>query len=253
MGTTARIATIAIQKGGGCKTTAAVNIAAAAAELGARTLLIDLDPQGDATEWLGARNAEATASLLTGQAADSEASAFGVEVLGGGPWLLNAEMQIAGEPGRELILRDVLGEIDGFDLVVIDTPRTESVLTHNALTAAGEVWAPVIPSSAEVKGLVGLEAVVTKIRRINPDLAISAVIPSRIDARLALYREGLEWLGANYDGRVTPKVPEGVRVKEAFAAHKPITAFDRRSPAAIAFRDIAAHLLDTSNTNTKAI
>jgi chromosome partitioning protein len=109
---------------------------------------------------------------------------------------------------------------------------TEGLLTLNALVAADEVWAAVVPAPAEIGGLPRLEQLVTKVAaRLNPNLAISAVIPCRYDARKRLYAEGLAILLERYGDRVTTRVPAAVRVEESISASEPIGTFDRLSPA----------------------
>lgn len=241
------------QKGGSCKTTTAVNLAAAIGEKEKRVLLVDLDPQASASKWLGVKDGgRGLLDVLegTGNLADLvvKTETPGVELLPSSKWLSGAEKVLAAQAGAELALSRAFRKSlarGPWDFVFIDCPPSLGLLAVSALTTAREVLVPVEVSSLALDGLVSLMETVELVRdRLNPDLEVSAILACRVDVRTNLAQEVVERLRERF-GRsmLRTVVRENVRLKEAPSFHKPITLYDTRSSGAEDYRAAAAELL----------
>jgi chromosome partitioning protein len=243
-----RIVVVAMKKGGVGKTTTAVSLAAIAAASGIRTGLIDLDSQGSATQAFGLPVADTAAEVLLGlrELDDAWASTkTGVQVISSGPGTEGAERQLGSDPiGGLIALRDAIAKAKSLpELIIIDTRPDESHGVLNALVAASEVWAVVEPVPAAIESLPRLLSTVDRIQSsLNPQLAVTAIIPTRMDRRTRTHHGCIEALMQTFPDLVTIPVPSSVRAVEAHGARIPLPLYDRSSPAAVAYYEIAQRL-----------
>lgn len=208
------------QKGGVGKTTSAVNIGAGLAQLGQRVLLIDLDPQANLSVSLGFAADDSGSSiyeLLDGKATTAQTirSREGLDVIPAAIQLAGAELQFAGVPGREMLLRDALRDLADYDFVFIDCPPSLGLLTLNALTASHGIIIPIQAEFLPLQGLVQLmETVAIVKRRLNPVLDIIGVITTFYDPRKVLQRQVMDRIKERFG----PKVYQStIRVNVALA------------------------------------
>ena len=247
-----RITACTNQKGGVGKTTTVINLAAFLALSGTRTLVIDLDPQGNATSGLGVdrRSVEGSSyDALVDRAPLSElvmgTPVEGLDLLPSSPSLSGAEVELVGLEGRERRLSASLAELIGrYERVLIDCPPSLGLLTVNALTAADGV---LIPIQTEDYALEGLSQLVNTIRRVreglNPRLEIEGVLLTMYDARTNLSAQVASEVRRHMNGSVYDTiVPRSVRLSEAPSHGLPIALYDPGSRGASAYRELAGEV-----------
>jgi chromosome partitioning protein len=245
-----KVYAFANQKGGVGKTTTAINLAACLAEAGQRALVVDLDPQANATSGLGMRaNGTSSYDLLDGVPLADLAKPTRFEnlfLVPSRPELAGAAVELSQREDGERYLADALQHADGFDFVLLDCPPSLGPLTVNALAAADRV---IVPVQAEYYALEGLAQVVQSINlikaRLNANLSIAGVLLTMADGRTRLSAQ-VEAEVRRHFGKLVfdAVVPRSVRVAEAPSHGLPVTHYDRRSPGAEAYWKVAMELVE---------
>jgi len=253
-----RVFCIANQKGGVGKTTTAVNLAAGLAAHGQRVLLIDLDPQGNATMGSGAdkRTLERTVyHVLLGLATAQEAVVRPPEVMydliGANRELAGAEVELVGIERRELRLRDALAPLaDRYDFALIDCPPSLSLLTLNGLCAVHGV---IVPMQCEYFALEGLTDLVNTIKRVhaglNRELQLIGLLRVMFDSRMTLQQQVSDQLESHFGDKVFRTIiPRNVRLAEAPSHGLPGVVFDRNARGAQAYVSFGAEMIERVKT-----
>ncbi|MGZ3182824.1 MAG: ParA family protein [Telluria sp.] len=249
----AKIFCVANQKGGVGKTTTTVNLAAGLAKLGQRVLLVDLDPQGNATMGAGINKAglqSSTYEVLLGEAEIAGArqtSEAGFDVLPSNRELAGAEVEMVELDNREKRLKDALAKVDGdYDFVLIDCPPALSMLTLNGLCSAHGV---IIPMQCEYYALEGLSDLVNTIKKVhanlNPDLRIIGLLRVMFDPRMTLSQQVSAQLEQHFGDKVFKTIiPRNVRLAEAPSYGVPGVTFDPASKGAQAYIAFGAEMVE---------
>ena len=250
----AKIFCVANQKGGVGKTTTTVNLAAGLAQIGQRVLMVDLDPQGNATMGSGVdkRGLDLTVyDVLIEEASVREAAvlaeACGYHVLGANRELAGAEIELVQLERREKRLKAALAEVDAdYDFVLIDCPPSLSILTLNGLCAAHGV---VVPMQCEYFALEGVSDLVHTIKQVhanlNPDLQIIGLLRVMFDPRITLQQQVSEQLKAHFGNKVFDTViPRNVRLAEAPSYGLPGVVFDPSAKGSQAFMTFAREMVE---------
>jgi chromosome partitioning protein len=250
LGGVARVYAFANQKGGVGKTTTAINLAACLAEAGERALVVDLDPQANATSGLGMRaNGTSSYDLLDGAPlADlAKPTPFAnLYLVPSKPELAGAAVELSQRDGGDRYLAEALEQADGFDFVLLDCPPSLGPLTVNALAAADRVIVPVQTEYYALEGLAQLVQSINLIKsRLNPKLEIAGVLLTMSDGRTRLSSEVEAEVRKHFGDLVFDAViPRSVRVAEAPSHGLPVTHYDRRSRGAEAYWKVAMELVD---------
>lgn len=249
-----RVFAVANQKGGVGKTTTTINLAACMSQLDQRVLIVDLDPQANATRGLGIDSRMVDHSLYDVLLEDvpledviEPVSVKNLYIVPSSLDLAGAEIELVPAMNRERRLKIALEEVaDDYDVVFIDCPPSLGLLTINGLTAANEVLVPV---QAEYYALEGLGLLIRNIdlvkRNLNPDLHLSTIVLGMVDARTKLSKQVSEEVRSHFGDKVCRQViPRAVRLSEAPSFGLPISVFDPGSRAATAYRTLAKEVLN---------
>ncbi len=237
-------------KGGSGKTTTVVNAGAALAERGRRVLILDLDPSGGASFWLGASQDGADIiGALSGRSALAdfvrETTVPGLDIIPASLALSRADKDFAGESGAELLLKNGLSALQGhWDYLLMDCPPTLGILSLNALGAAKELLVPVEAHVMTLAGLVSLmEAVAVVKEKLNAALSLCGIAACRVDTRIRHTREVVQSLRDKFGHSVFKTlIRENVRLAESPSFGKPVTLYAPSSPGAEDYRGLAGEI-----------
>jgi chromosome partitioning protein len=250
---------LANQKGGVGKTTTAINLGAALAQLGQRVLIFDFDPQANSSASLGIRTQGAsTYEVVIGTAHAREAvvptSVDGLMLVPATPALAGAEVELVPMMAREFRLKRALEEIRGaYDYVLIDCPPSLGLLTVNALTAADEVIVPVQCEYLALEGLSQLTATLELVRRnLNSHLKLRGLLLTMFDGRTNLSQQVADEVRAHFSNTFKTIIPRSVRLSEAPSHGLPIAQYDPSSRATRAYDELAGELIAGSRTEVPA-
>ena len=247
----ARRIVVANQKGGVGKTTTAVNLSAALREVGQRVLLVDFDPQGNATSGLGVdkNHSPNVYDVLIGESDCAKAivsTPYG-DVLPSNKALAGAGIELVGMEHREYLLSNALDTVEeNYDFILIDCPPSLELLTLNGIVAARSV---LIPVQCEYYALEGLSDLMSTLRlvkkRLNPDIDVEGVLLTMYNGRTNLSMQVAEEVKRFFKGKVyATVVPRNTRLAEAPSHGKPVIAYDKWSKGAEAYRALAKEALE---------
>jgi chromosome partitioning protein len=249
-----RVIAVASQKGGVGKTTSAINLGACLAQEGRRTLIVDIDPQANATSGLGIVGNDRPTTIyeaLIGQgelvSAVVPTALASLDLVPSAQRLSGAEVELVGMMARETRLKTCLAPVRGeYDYVLVDCPPSLGLLTVNSLTAADSV---LIPLQCEYLALEGLTQLIGAIRlvqdHLNPGLRIEGVLLTMFDARLNLSQQVADEARRFFAERVySTVIPRNVRLSEAPSFGKPIVLYDPHSSGAESYRQLAREVID---------
>jgi chromosome partitioning protein len=239
------------QKGGVGKTTTTINLGAYLAKSGKSVLIVDFDPQGNATSGLGINKAELQATIYdalfkraTADQVIKETSVSNLYILPANPSLANAEVELVSELQREQMLKEVLAPLS-YDIILIDCPPSLGLLTVNALTAAQHL---LIPVQAEYYALEGLSQLLSTVQRVraglNAQLDLLGVLVTMYDGRTSLSEQVYSELTKHFGDKVMKSIiPRNVRLAEAPSHGKPIADHDKWSKGARAYKALSKEIL----------
>ena len=245
-----KVIAIANQKGGVGKTTTAINLCAGLAYRGLKTLLVDCDPQGNATTGMGADRSKVK-SIYDVMLRDSTAkeavtqTRFG-DIIGASPDLAGANIELVDVPGREYVLMHKLRSLrNSYDYILIDCPPSLELLTLNALIASDTVLVPVQAEYYALEGLSDLTGTIRRInQRMNPALKLEGLVLTMYDSRTKLATDVAGELRSHFPGLVyETTIPRNVRLSDAPSHGAPCLAYDRLSKGARAYLHLANELL----------
>ena len=248
-----KILAVTNQKGGVGKTTTAVNLSACLADLGQRVLMIDLDPQGNATTGCGVVKRAALPTvyqILIGRSTLAQArirTEFGFDILPANRELAGAEVELIEIEGREHRLREALAPVlDDYDFILMDCPPALNMLTVNGLVAAHAVMIPMQCEYYALEGLTDLVATLKRVRaNLNSKLEIEGLLRTLFDSRSTLTQQVSGELVEHFGAKVYRTIiPRNVRLAEAPSYGKPVIAFDRSSKGAQAYQALAQEMLE---------
>lgn len=252
----AKIISLANQKGGVGKTTSAINLAGALAELGHSVLAIDMDPQQNLTVGLGVSPASIERSMANVLAEEETelrrvvvpSSTPGIDLAPADIDLAATEANLISRMGRDFILRDAVQgwARESYDWIVIDCPPNLGMLTVNSLVASDGVVVPVQPQYFALKGLRQIEKGVVQIRqRLNPDLRILGILATFYDGRTNLSQQMMDELRDDPERYIfATRIRQAVKLGEAALVGRPVTAYAPTSEAARAYRELAQEVIE---------
>ena len=256
----ARILCVANQKGGVGKTTTTINLAASLADAGRSVLVVDLDPQGNATSGLGMEMDASDSNLLRAMLGDAPIAEAvhttdieGLDIIPSTPDLVGSELSLADALGREFLLRRALEPLlDAYHFVLVDCPPSLGLLTVNAMTAAHGLLVPVQTEYYALEGLSQLLVTIDRVRDVlNPRLSIDGVLLTMYDPRNNLSKQVEDEVrGSQLADRVYDTViPRNVRLSEAPSFGKPALTYDARSTGAQAYLALAREVVVATASN----
>ncbi|MBQ1966131.1 MAG: ParA family protein [Clostridia bacterium] len=256
-----KIIAVANQKGGVGKTTSVVNLASCLAEAGKKVLLVDLDPQGNATSGCGINKRQIKTSLyqvMIGGAsleqAVTQTKYKNLYILPSNMDLAGAEVELVEMEKREQCLKNALNQpvsVD-FDYVLIDCPPSLGLLTLNALVCAHTVLIPIQCEFYALEGLSQLTNTIRQVRRLyNPALDIEGILITMYDGRLNLTTQVLAEVKKYFAGKIFKTViPRNVRISEAPSHGEPINYYDKHAKGAIAYRELAKEVVENEKRHS---
>ena len=239
------------QKGGVGKTTTTINLGAYLAKAGKSVLIVDFDPQGNATSGLGIdkNQLQATVYDVLFKRSDiaqavKETSVSGLSILPANPSLASAEVELVSQMQRELMLKEVLATA-AYDVILIDCPPSLGLLTVNALSAAQHLLVPVQAEYYALEGLSQLLSTVQRVRAgLNPQLDLMGVVVTMFDSRTSLSDQVYQELNKHFGEKVMKTIiPRNVRLAEAPSHGKPIADHDKWSKGARAYKALSKEIL----------
>ena len=248
-----KIIAITNQKGGVGKTTTSVNLSACVAAEGKRTLIVDIDPQGNASSGLGKLDNDAMSVydvLINGEKAVDAIRPTGFEnldILSSSIELAGAEIELVGMENRETLLKRALNEVrEQYDYIFIDCPPSLGLITLNALTASDSVLIPIQCEYYALEGVGQLMNTLQLVRkRLNPALAVEGVVLTMLDGRTNLGIQVVQEVKKYFKDRVYGAiVPRNVRLGEAPSHGMPIHVYDARCSGAQAYKELAAEFIE---------
>lgn len=249
-----RVIAISNQKGGVGKTTTAINLSACLAEKGKKTLVIDIDPQGNATSGLGVDKSKVentSYDLLLGETTVWEtiepSVCEGLRVIPSERGLAGAEIELIGRENREYILKEHVDKIrDNYDFIIIDCPPSLNTLTVNAMTTADTVLVPIQCEYYALEGLSELLYTIELVKeRLNSKLEIEGVVFTMYDARTCLSLQVVENVKENLQEKIYKTIiPRNIRLAEAPSHGLPINLYDSKSAGADGYRNLADEVIE---------
>ncbi|MEI3611111.1 ParA family protein [Pseudogracilibacillus sp. SO30301A] len=253
-----KIIAIANQKGGVGKTTSTVNLGASLALLGNKVLIVDIDPQGNATSGVGINKGDMDQCVYNILVEDLDAKEVciptavdNLSIIPATIQLAGAEIELVSTISREVKLKKALGDVKGlYDFILIDCPPSLGLLTLNALTASDSV---IIPVQCEYYALEGLSQLLNTIRlvqkHLNKQLMIEGVLLTMLDARTNLGLQVIEEVKKYFQDKVYKSIiPRNIRLGEAPSYGKPITVYDPKSRGAEVYLELAKEVMEVGQT-----
>ncbi len=255
----AKIIAIANQKGGVGKTTTSVNLTAILADMGQRVLAVDLDPQGNTTSGLGMTVEdksvyEAVMGRIGLREAVQHTEIPGLDLVGADIRLAGAELELVSVDKREYRLKTALAAVQkDYDFIFIDCPPSLSLLTLNALTAADRVLVPIQCEYYALEGVSSLMNTISRVKKtFNPRIDLEGVVLTMLDGRTNLGLQVVAEVKKHFKKKTfATTIPRSIRLGEAPSHGEPIHVYDPRSAGAVAYRALAAELLERNGVKVK--
>ncbi len=252
-----KVIAIANQKGGVGKTTTAVNLSACLGKKGKKTLIIDIDPQGNTTSGLGVDPRKIEQSIYDCIINDVPMSAVIVKTDFEGLWLCPSNINLAGaelelvmKEDREYVLKKAIGEVKNlFDFILIDCPPSLGLITLNSFTATDSILVPIQCEYYALEGLSQLTNTIKMVKKkLNPTLAMEGVLPTMFDARTNLSIQVVDEVKKFFGNKVYRTIiPRNVRLSEAPSFGQPIIEYDKNSRGAECYMDLADEVIEKNS------